>query len=112
MPQPDPLSATAGLVLSLAFSYIPGLSGAYAKLSETTKMLIMAVLLACVALGSVLWTCRSASVIGGCVSESWGGYFQAFISALVANQAAHRLSPQTAEVKAAKAEAQAAEPAP
>jgi len=107
----DPLSATAGLVLSLAFSYIPGLSGAYARLSETTKMLVMAVLLAIVAAGSVLWACRSASVLTGCVGESWGGYLQAFISALVANQGAHRLSPPTAEVKAAKAESAVAAPA-
>ena len=106
MLQPDPLSATAGLVLSLAFSYLPGLSVAYAKLSETAKMLIMAVLLAAVAMGSVLWTCRTASVMGPCLAETWGGYFQAFISALVANQATHRLSPQTPEVKAAKAESQ------
>lgn len=104
MPQPDPLSATAGLALSLCFSYIPGLSGAYARLSATAKSLIMASLLACVALGSVLWACRAASVMGSCVSESWGGYFQAFISALVANAGTHHISPETPEVKAAKAE--------
>lgn len=108
--QPDPLSATAGLILSLLFSYVPGLSGAYARLSETTKMLVMAVLLAIVAAGSVLWACRGASVMSGCVSGSWETYLQAFISALVANQGAHRLSPPTAEVKAAKAESVAAAP--
>ena len=109
MPQPDPLSSIAGLVLSLCFSYIPGLSGAYARLGTTAKSLIMAVLLAVVALGSVLWTCRTASVMGSCVSETWGGYFQAFISALVANVGAHHISPETPEVKAAKAESRGEE---
>lgn len=105
--QPDPLSATAGLALSLLFSYVPGLSGAYAKLSEAAKMFVMAVLLAVVATASVLWACRGASVMVGCISISWETYLQAFISALVANQGAHRLSPPTAEVKAAKAESAA-----
>jgi hypothetical protein len=48
--------------------------------------------------------------MAGCVSSSWETYLQAFISALVANQGAHRLSPPTAEVKAAKAESAAAAP--
>lgn len=86
------LSATAGLLLSLLFSYVPKLSDWYAGKDAQTKALIMAGLLLVVAGGAYGLSCAG-----------WGNYFECteaglqtavsvFISALVANQATYGLT--------------------
>lgn len=92
---PELLAATAGMVLSLAMSYVPGLSTDYDRLSTTGKQLVMGVLLLVTAAGAVLWACGQAEnqTLQICVALSWRSYLQSFVSALVANQATHRISP-------------------
>ena len=93
------LSAISGVVLSLAFFYIPGLNKWYNKQTSAVKALIMLGVMALVALatfGLACWdifeipvTCDQAGAIG---------LFQAFVYALVANQATYvafrKLAPQ------------------
>ena len=100
------LSAIAGIVLSLLFSYVPGLSTKFAGLSKEAKSLIMLGILAVV-----------AGVVYGLSCTSWGAAWNisitcdqagaqkligAFIAALVANQATYLISPPTPKVEAAK----------
>ncbi len=47
----ETLSATAAILLSLAFSYLPGLSTAYQGLSSIHKRLVMLALLVLTAVG-------------------------------------------------------------
>jgi hypothetical protein len=119
------LSILAGSLLSLLFAYLPGLSEWYQKLGDeplgdeplgdppdgklpdggTRKRLVM---LACLAL--------TAGASFGLACSGWGTYFglslsctqggaaellRAFILALIANQATHRISPRLARSDAA-----------
>ena len=86
------LSAVAGIVLSLAFFYIPGLNSWYNKQTSQVKSLIMLVVLflvAAAAFGLACWgifdipiTCDKAGAIG---------LLQSFVYALVANQAVYTI---------------------
>jgi len=102
---PELLAGLAGAILSLALSYIPGLNGKYAGLSEDWKKFVMLVLLAVVSIGVVGLSCASllGLVFVECSSGGAVQVFVAFISALITNQAVHRISPQAAAVRAAKA---------
>lgn len=88
------LSAVAGVVLSLAFSYIPGLSGWFDKLQPTEKRLMMAVLLAIVASGALFLGCTNIITGVACTQAGVIGLVNAYIAALVANQAAFTISPR------------------
>ena len=91
----EQLSAAAGLVLSLVFSYVPGVNTWFANQNVTNKRLFMAFLLLGVAALSLGYTCYSAGQdILACVQATWPGYVNAVIAALVANQAAYLISPQ------------------
>ena len=54
------LSATAGVLLSLAFSYVPGLSGWFASLEGTHKRLVMLAALVIVSAGAFALSCAGA----------------------------------------------------
>lgn len=109
---PEQLSATAGIVLSLTFSYVPGLAPWYDKLTPTPKRLLMLGLLLAVAIGSLLWSCRTAVTVA-CVGLGWEAYLTAFIYAAIANQTAYALSPLSPERRALrKAVSRKNEPTP
>ena len=103
----DTLSGIVGVLLSLAFSYIPGLNSKFAGLEPVYKRLIMAGLLlicslaifglACVGWLSAYGLELSCDVYG--VQKLIG----IFIMAMVANQSAYQLSPETMSVRIAKA---------
>lgn len=101
---PELLSSLAGIVLSLLFSYVPGLSTWYARLDTQYKSLSMVVLLLLTAGGVFGLAC--AGLLASVTCDQAGGIqmIKIFVAALIANQAAYILSPQTASVKAAKAE--------
>ncbi len=88
------LSAVAGVALSLAFSYIPGLSGWFDEKDPTSKRLIMAaVLLVAVAVIFGL-SCANVITAASCDQPGVVGLVSALIAALVANQATYTISPQ------------------
>ncbi len=89
----EQLGAIAGVLLSLAFSYIPGLSDKFAALPATTKRLIMAGLLLVVAVGALALSCANVVVTVECTQAGLLALINTFIAALVANQAAYMIAP-------------------
>jgi hypothetical protein len=99
---PEFLAAVAGVVLSLAFSYIPGLRVAFAGLMPEVKRLVMLGLLAAVAIVIMLLSC--SGVVSSGLSCDRAGIVQIiwiFILAMIANQTAYQISPQPVDVQAA-----------
>jgi len=92
----EQLAAIAGVVLSLCFSYIPGVSDWYAKREATEKRLIMAGLLLAVAAGVFGLSCVQVVTSIACSRDGALGLVYAFIAALVSNQAAFAISPKRA----------------
>lgn len=90
----DQLSAVAGVLLSLAFSYLPGISDGYDKLPGTQKRLVMAMLLLVVAIAAYGLSCANVINNVSCTQPGLLSLVDAFIAALVANQATFLLSPQ------------------
>lgn len=104
---PELLTLVAGVILSLLFSYVPGVNTWYAAQSDEYKKLFMLILLAVTAGGIFALAC------GGVLPELFGlavtcdqtgalGLVQAFLYALIANQSAYKLTPQTRAVKNVK----------
>jgi hypothetical protein len=85
------LSAIAGVLLSLAFSYIPGLSDWYDKQTPVNKRLIMLGLLVLATAGMLAYQCRGD---GACYSAGLEPAIMAFVAAAVANQTTFLLSPR------------------
>jgi len=101
------LAAAAGILLSLLFSYIPGLNTKFAALAKETKQLIMLGLLLVVAVCAFGLACAGVltdlfGIMITCDKAGAIGLVQAFVLAAIANQATYTLTPQTKAVKAAK----------
>jgi hypothetical protein len=100
---PEILVAICGALLSILFSYIPGLSTAFAALSTEAKRLIMAGILLVTAVVIFILNCYSILQAGvvcnqaGAVQLVWY-----LILAIMANQSVFALTPQTQAVKDAK----------
>lgn len=94
----DTLSATAAMLLSLAFSYLPRLSEAYQTLSPTAKRLVMLGMLILTASASFALSCAGfAPQLGlelSCDTPGAFGLLRSLIAAVVANQATFSLSPK------------------
>lgn len=94
---PEQLASVAGIVLSLAFSYIPGLSDWYAALNGVNKRLVMLVIVVVIAAAAFGLTCAGVALDNVTVTCDQAGavaLVQNVIAALVANQAAFLLSPK------------------
>lgn len=89
----ETLSRIAGVVLSLVFSYIPGLNTWFGALQSTTKQLVMGVLLVAVAAVIFGMSCAGiGSFAIACTVAGAYGFFQVLIVALVANQATYLIT--------------------
>jgi hypothetical protein len=93
----DTLSAMAGVLLSLAFTYIPGLQARYDPIDGVYKRLIMLGLLVLVAGGAFSLACAGWGADLGlelaCDRNGLVGLLRALIAALVANQTTFLISP-------------------
>lgn len=91
---PDWLAMVAGVILSLLFSYVPGLNTKFQSLDATYKRLVMLGLLLLVAVGVFGLSC--AGIVSGVACDRGGlvAVIQAFILAAMANQAMYQLSPK------------------
>lgn len=92
------LAMVAGAILSLACSYVPGLSNWYGSLDGTGKRLVMLAALA--AGGAGVFAVGCAGLLPAQVQCSQAGAFEmlrVFILALMANQATFSISPRTKE---------------
>jgi len=88
------LSSVAGIIWSLLFSYVPGVSGWYEKLDGTYKRLIMLGLLAVSAGGAYGLACLGWFNVGlSCNQAGIEKLVSSFVLALMANQSAYLISP-------------------
>jgi hypothetical protein len=87
----EKLAELAGILLSLAFSYVPGLREKYDALDGIYKRLIMGGALLVVA--GAVFGLSCAGIIGDVVCTEAGavGLVRVFIAALIANQATYLL---------------------
>lgn len=87
------IPAVAGAILSLLFSYVPGLDGWYAGLEATHKRLVMLVLVVLVSAGIYGLGCYGLiSTTVKCDQAGLMAAINVFFSVLVANQAAYLIS--------------------
>lgn len=86
------LSATTGIILSLLFSYMPGLSPWYEGLGREAKQLVMLVALLVTAIAAFGLSCANVSVAVPCTGEGAIGLINAFVAALVANQSTYLIT--------------------
>ena len=85
------LASIAGILLSLAFAYVPGLSDWYANQTAQIKSLVMLLALVGAAFGSYAAACWQLFDIPGLTCDDGGArvLVSAFIMALAANQSTY-----------------------
>ena len=93
------LTAAGGVLLSLGFSYIPGLQARFDQLDGTGKRLVMLSLLALTSLSIFGLACLqwgSSLGLQGVTCNQAGALGQArvFVLAVIANQATYLISPR------------------
>jgi hypothetical protein len=97
---PEEISAAAGILLSLGFSYIPGVQKRFAELDPTHKRLVMLGLLLACALCVFGLSCAGPGFPPGpwpaftCDRDGAWELARVFVAALIANQAAFSISPR------------------
>lgn len=100
------IALVAGALLTLGFSYIPGLRTWYAGKSEEYKQLLMLGLLVLAAVGAFGIACLGwGAAIGltlACTVTGAVGLVMQLLLAIMANQTVYKLSPQRKDVKALK----------
>lgn len=99
---PELITGAAGILVSLIFTYVPGLRVKYASLATEYKSLIMLGALALVSGFIVLSSCLDWWVFIECSKNGFLKLVEVFILSLVANQAAYVVAPQPGDVRAAK----------
>jgi len=94
----ETLAMVAGIILTLTFSYVPGLNTQYATLSPETKRLIMLGLLILVSAGAIGIACAGlGEVLGVTLTCDEVGLIQlakALVAAIIANQGVYAISPR------------------
>lgn len=94
----ETLTATAGVILSLAFSYLPGLKSWYGTLDGTAKRLLMFAALCVTALGFYALACTPYAelldIAVSCDAQGAVALLRLLLSAVIANQATYSLTPR------------------
>lgn len=93
----DLLASISGIVLSLLFSYIPGVRQWYNALAGESKRLVMAGLLLAVAVGVFALACAGYTGAATCDERGAVGLVRILVLALVANQSTYLLSTSSQE---------------
>jgi hypothetical protein len=91
---PEQLTIIAGVILSLLFSYTPQLKTWYDNKDSNVQRLIMLGLLFLSALGVFGLSCTPRYDFVTCDAAGAWDMGEYFIQALIANQAAHRITPK------------------
>ena len=96
---PETLSMIAGVLLTLLFSYVPGLAPWFQTLAPEKKSLLMLGLLVLVSAGAFGLAC--AGWISGlaCTAVELKRLIWCLLLAIIANQAVYKISPQPAAYK-------------
>jgi hypothetical protein len=91
---PEQLALLAGVILSLAFSYVPGLSTWFDGLAPDRKRLVMLAALFVVAAGSFVLSCAGYADYFACTTAGAYDAVGVFILAMIANQGTYLLTPK------------------
>ena len=91
----------AGVVLSLAFGYVPGLREWYAALDGVRKAQVMAGVLLVAAVGVFAAACYSPWQFATCDETGFWQLVELFIAALIANQATYQIAVRPGQTDAA-----------
>jgi hypothetical protein len=91
------LASIAGIVLSLLFTYLPGLKDWYEPLDSAKKSLIMLGLIIIVAAAVFGLSCAGWYKLVSCDQIGIKGLVEAVILVLVSNQATFLISPKPGE---------------
>jgi len=103
---PDWLVVVAGFLLSLAFSYIPGLNTWYAAKAKEFQKLLMAGLILCVLVIVFVLQCAGLANTGmTCTTQGVLNAIIIYGLALATNQGTYGVSPQVKAVKDIRLEA-------
>lgn len=94
----DLISTIAGSLLSILFSYVPGLATWYNTLTSDYKRLVMLAALLLVTGGVLVGQCATATG-WVCSQATITEALRVFVMALIANQSTDRLSPFMGEKK-------------
>ena len=86
------LASVAGIALSLAFSYIPGLKNSFERLSREAKQMTMGLMLVAVAGAVFSLSCAGLDVGVSCSQTGAIGLVQNLVAALVANQSTYLIT--------------------
>ena len=86
---PDAIAGIAGTLLTLAFSYLPGLKDKFEPLPASKKRLIMLGLLVLAAAGALAFTCK---LVPECYTLNWLTYLKALGTAVVLNQSVYSVT--------------------
>jgi len=97
---PEFISGVVGLILALAFAYFPKLNTWYAGLQTEHKSFIMIGLLLATTVGIAILSIYK--VIPAPEPLTWFSVVKVFFAALIVNQPAYVLIPETKSVTAAK----------
>lgn len=99
----EQLIAIAGAILSLAFSYIPGVKSRYEPLSDEMKRLVMLGLLVLVVAGVFALSCsRFGTYLGigvACDEPSLVGLVWSLVLAVMANQSTYLITPRVFKIQ-------------
>lgn len=88
----EQLAVIAGAIMSLAFSYVPGLSEWYDPLEAVYKRLIMLGVLVLVAAGALGLSCWQVIEYVSCDKPGILGLVNALLLAIMANQSTYMLT--------------------
>lgn len=89
----DVIASVAGVLLSLAASYIPGVANWYAQLQPDQRRLIMLVALALSSVTIYAASCAGWTDAVACDRGGASSILRAFIVALISNQSAYAITP-------------------
>jgi hypothetical protein len=96
------LAGLAGAILSILFSYIPGLNTWYAKLSKQYQRLIM--LASLVYAAGVIYGLSCANILNYITCDKAGliGLGKVLVAAIVVNQSIYQITVKTPAVRSAR----------
>lgn len=87
------IAAVAGVVITLALAYLPGVKAKWEALDGTRKRLALGILYAAVSIGLYVPSCLGGPQIVECSTESIWSVVLAFLMALISSQGMYQILP-------------------
>lgn len=95
----EAISMVAGTLISLMFSYVPGVKDQFEELTSTGKRAWLCVFILVVGVSSFIFGCAGLSDVVSCDKSGASGLIRSVMLALIANQTAYIISPASSKKK-------------